>query len=611
MELQHPLKERCIAGSYFEHVPYGPIPGDPGIAGGQFSFYNTGADGGGTLNNYIVGLAEASGGSPTLRDVLAQGIYTNANTTLIQSSFGSSAGNPCANGGANAGNTVVTTADLTGLNSGTVMDANAVHYDADASGAKANDITLSGGSAGTVAIHNVSTGLADTDAANVGQVNAAAASALTQANAYTNAAVGNALSQASTYTDTATKYFKANSTGAAATASGTDAVSVGPNSVASGTSAVAMGNGAQATGAQSIAMGNGAKAQGLQSIAIGTGNVVSGNHSGAIGDPNVVSGNNSYALGNNNTVATDSTFVVGSGVTTTQTNSVVLGNASTDRAATTVTGTTINGKAYSFAGAGSIANGIVSVASVGAERQVINVAAGELSAISTDAVNGSQLHATNQAVNQLGTKTDSLGNSTAAALGGGTTYDPKTGTIAAPGYTINQVTYNNVGNAIDALGSAVAANNAGNLPPASATGANSVAIGAGSVAERPNTVSVGAAGSERQITNVAAGTAPTDAVNVNQLNTVAGQANQARRMSAAAGAMGAAMAAMQPNARAEGPLSISVGAGTYGGVAALAAGLNYYATNRVLLNLKASTALGGGLQGNQTYSVGVGATFGF
>src|SRR3546814_9817733 len=47
---------------------------------------------------------------------------------------------------------------------------------------------------------------------------------------------------------------------------------------------------------------------------------------------------------------------------------------------------------------------------------------------------------------------------------------------------------------------------------------NSVALGNGSVADRANTVSVGAAGQERQIVNVAAGTSDTDAVNVAQLN---------------------------------------------------------------------------------------------
>ncbi len=60
---------------------------------------------------------------------------------------------------------------------------------------------------------------------------------------------------------------------------------------------------------------------------------------------------------------------------------------------------------------------------------------------------------------------------------------------------------------------------------ASANADNSVALGANSVADRANTVSVGAAGSERQITNVAACTQGTDAVNVNQLNDKISQAN--------------------------------------------------------------------------------------
>jgi autotransporter adhesin len=51
-------------------------------------------------------------------------------------------------------------------------------------------------------------------------------------------------------------------------------------------------------------------------------------------------------------------------------------------------------------------------------------------------------------------------------------------------------------------------------------GTNAVAIGAGSVASAPNTVSFGTAGNERRLTNVAPGVNPTDAVNLNQLNTM-------------------------------------------------------------------------------------------
>ena len=58
-----------------------------------------------------------------------------------------------------------------------------------------------------------------------------------------------------------------------------------------------------------------------------------------------------------------------------------------------------------------------------------------------------------------------------------------------------------------------------------ANAAGSVAIGSGSVASAPDTVSVGASGSERRITNVAAGVNPTDAVNMQQLNAVSDQVN--------------------------------------------------------------------------------------
>ncbi|MEX3791596.1 Surface-exposed protein, partial [Paraburkholderia sp. BR14374] len=62
-------------------------------------------------------------------------------------------------------------------------------------------------------------------------------------------------------------------------------------------------------------------------------------------------------------------------------------------------GTSIGGTTYFFAGSNPI--GTVSVGSVGNERTITNVAAGRLSGTSTDAVNGSQLYATNQQVDQL------------------------------------------------------------------------------------------------------------------------------------------------------------------------------------------------------------------
>ncbi|OAQ14956.1 hypothetical protein F480_09590 [Bibersteinia trehalosi Y31] len=174
---------------------------------------------------------------------------------------------------------------------------------------------------------------------------------------------------------------------------GTNANAFGTVAVASGNDSNAIGHNATASGDDSISIGTNSTASGNQSIAVGYANQVTGDNSGAFGDPTVISGNRSYSVGNNNTIANDDTFVLGSTVTTTQNNSVVLGANSTDRAATVETSATVNGVTYgSFAGIGSAANGVVSVGKAGAERQIINVAAGNISADSTDAINGSQLY---------------------------------------------------------------------------------------------------------------------------------------------------------------------------------------------------------------------------
>lgn len=106
---------------------------------------------------------------------------------------------------------------------------------------------------------------------------------------------------------------------------------------------------------------------------------------------------------------------------------------------------------------------------------------------------------------------------------------------------------------------------------ANASGSNSVALGAGSVADRDNAVSVGAAGAERQITNVAAGTAPTDAVNVQQMNNTVSSARQD-----AMGGVAAAMAvAGLPQSTLPGRTFVSMAGSTYGGEYGSAMGLSY------------------------------------
>ena len=192
------------------------------------------------------------------------------------------------------------------------------------------------------------------------------------------------------------------------------AAAIGYSAKAAGKAAVAFGYKAEATGTQSIAIGDGATVSGTQSISIGTGNKVTGNHSGAIGDPNTVSGSGSYAVGNNNSVSANESFVLGNNVAMNVENSVALG-ANTRATAGNGVGTknlkadgtvgvtttagdkgkvasaSVNGLVYGGF-AGDTSHGVVSIGASGSERRIQNVAAGEISATSTDAINGSQLY---------------------------------------------------------------------------------------------------------------------------------------------------------------------------------------------------------------------------
>ena len=200
------------------------------------------------------------------------------------------------------------------------------------------------------------------------------------------------------------------------------------DSSASGKFATAIGSKSSAEGTNAVAIGFNSVVTGNDSISIGTGNRVTGNNSGAFGDPSTVSGQRSYSVGNNNTVATNDTFVLGNEVTQTVENSVILGKKSTATAGDgSATGTLNNIKQDGTKGTsttagskgtvkqaivgnmvyggfeGATADGVVSVGAAGNERRIQNVAAGEISATSTDAINGSQLYSVAQGVgNRLG-----------------------------------------------------------------------------------------------------------------------------------------------------------------------------------------------------------------
>ncbi|MCY1203719.1 Coiled stalk of trimeric autotransporter adhesin [compost metagenome] len=243
-------------------------------------------------------------------------------------------------------------------------------------------------------------------------------------------------------------------------------------------------------------------------------------------------GTDSTAVGSGAAVKADQGVAIGTGAVVTTKNSVALGNDATTAEAKPTEEVTLQGTTYQFAGTKPV--GVVSVGSKDAERQITNVAAGEISATSTDAVNGSQLNATNQAINNMTTG------------GGGIKYfhaNSKAADSDAKGAESVAIGPKAVatGNNSIATGNNAQAKAAGSIAlgaNSTASTANSVALGDGAVANRAgmngqremfsNTVvqsaqgavSVGAAGNERQITNVAGGTQATDAVNVRQLQAV-------------------------------------------------------------------------------------------
>ena len=162
----------------------------------------------------------------------------------------------------------------------------------------------------------------------------------------------------------------------------------------------AMGYLSNAVGDDSVAIGHQAQTTQAYSIAIGKQANSSGLYSTAIGSSAQAAGQNSFAGGNNAKATGSDSVALGSGATTTVGSSVALGNGAVgtannfDATAKNATfkndsGTTTN---VSYAASSSAKTGAVSVGSAGNERQIQNVAAGRISATSTDAVNGSQLY---------------------------------------------------------------------------------------------------------------------------------------------------------------------------------------------------------------------------
>lgn len=163
--------------------------------------------------------------------------------------------------------------------------------------------------------------------------------------------------------------------------------------------AAAVGMNAKATGWGSSAYGTEAKAQGSWSTAVGDwakANTTKGRGGTAIGTNAKADEQYATAVGLDAEATAVNSTALGMQAKATQENSVAFGAGSVDRAATKETKGTItlsDGTTRDFGNfAGNNPTGVVSVGAKDKERQVINVAAGKVSADSTDAINGSQLY---------------------------------------------------------------------------------------------------------------------------------------------------------------------------------------------------------------------------
>ncbi|MEN1926062.1 ESPR-type extended signal peptide-containing protein [Luteimonas sp. MJ293] len=225
--------------------------------------------------------------------------------------------------------------------------------------------------------------------------------------------------------------------GVEAQARAESATAIGDSAVATedAEDGLAVGSSARVTAQNASAFGRGAEAVAQDALAVGSGARASGQNASAVGRGAEASAENASAFGQ--------------GARAMHRNSVALGSGAETAAAVGTASYTVDKNTYDFAGIAPVAT--VSVGVPGQERTITNVAAGRISAQSTDAINGSQLYGTNQAVDALADDLDTAGQSVAAALGGTSSYNPETHTVTA-GLAVRGNNYTNVQDALTYVG---------------------------------------------------------------------------------------------------------------------------------------------------------------
>ena len=366
----------------------------------------------------------------------------------------------------------------------------------------------------------------------------------------------------------------------------TNATVIGFNATASSANATAIGTAASALANETIAIGQAAKASGQNSNAFGSQANATGTSSLAVGTGSVASNDSTVAIGNDSTVTGASAVAVGASATSTgkwstalgdsanakgeksvalskdsyakDDNSVALGSGTITRSATQENTATVNGITYSgFAG-----NTPVAVVSVGSDktetytpadhstpgrtvtitphtRQIINVGAGEISATSTDAINGSQLYMVADQVGKNKTRIDNIRVRTSdVKVKAGDNINVEEAYDDA-----NQVKTYTVSTAKDIKADSYTVNN-------STVQINQNGINAGN----------------QYITNVADPKAPTDAANKRYVDNKVNKVDRKTR----AGIAGVAAIASAPSARKDGKSMVSTGVAHHRGESAIA-----------------------------------------
>lgn len=185
----------------------------------------------------------------------------------------------------------------------------------------------------------------------------------------------------------------------------------GFNSTISNTIAIGSFAGSGATGNKNVWLGTGqaGDSKGNNTVLIGSNSTVDGNFNYGIGHNAELKGESNAVVGAYNHVTANNTYVLGDHVDTTLNNAVVLGSHSTAESSDVV-----NTPSYTYAGgtvnfAGTAPVSTVSVGATDQERTITHVAAGRVSADSTDAINGSQLYGANQQIDNLYNKISNIG----------------------------------------------------------------------------------------------------------------------------------------------------------------------------------------------------------